>query len=114
MSCLAVPPDRARRTSAALPASQPALDARLLQAWCHRARVGEAFEYHRGLLAVERNRLGPPMAKARRQALDRLANAAWALAEQGRVHLLQRRIEPGKFSYLAVARPTPSTPETAR
>jgi hypothetical protein len=84
----------------------------LLQAWLHRARVGEAFEYHRGLLAVERNRVGSPMTKAKRQALDRLANAAWALAEQGLVHLVQRRIELGAFSYLAIARqvPGPATP----
>lgn len=114
MSCLAAPPDRARRASAALPASRPAVDARLLQAWLHQARAGDAFEYHRGLLAVERNPQGPPMAKAKRQALDRLAHAARALADQGLVHLVQRRLEPSMFSYLAVARSTPAIPEAGR
>jgi hypothetical protein len=80
---------------------EPPFDSRVLGAWLRQARGGDVFEYHRGLLTVDRGQLP---SEAARNALDRLADLAWHLAAEGRVHLLQRRLAPGAFSYLAVAR----------
>lgn len=45
-------------------------------------------------------------ANAQRE-LNRVARRAWWAAEQGLVHLVQRRNGPDDFSYLAIARPRP-------
>jgi len=92
---------------------EPTIDSRVLGAWLQQARVGDVFEYHRGLLTADR---GPLASEATRDALDQLADRAYRLAAEGRVHLLQRRLAPGAFSYLAVAR-SPATlqhPEARR
>jgi hypothetical protein len=75
-----------------------------LEAWLRHARPGDAFEYYRGLLGPARCSLGPIKAERQRRALERLAETAWDLAESGRVHLVQRKLGPGSFSYLAIAR----------
>jgi hypothetical protein len=86
---------------------EPAIDSHVLGAWLRQARAGDAFEYHRGLLTVDR---GPLASEPARTAVDRLANLALRLAAEGRVHLVQRRLAPCSFSYLAVAR-SPATPQ---
>ena len=78
-----------------------------LCAWVSLAEPGEAIEYHRGFLCIDRcgaDRFGAPIDAA---SLTRLANRALALAEAGFVHLIQQRIEAETFSYLAIARPRP-------
>lgn len=80
----------------------------MLHAWLRQARAGDVLEYHRGLLIVDRTELGTLASDAARDALGQLADLALHLAEQGRVHLVQRRLAPGDFSYLAVAR-SPAT-----
>ena len=95
---------------------EPAIDSRVLGDWLRQARVGDVFEYHRGLLNADRTGFGQVADEAAREVLDRLANMALRLAAEGRVHLLQRRLAPGAFSYLAVAR-SPATlqhPEARR
>ena len=87
-----------------------AVDSRVLGAWLQQARAGDVFEYHRGLLTADRTAFGQVADDAAQKALDRLADHAWHLAAEGRVHLVQRRLAPGAFSYLAVARP-PATPQ---
>ena len=89
---------------------EPTIDSRVLDAWLQQARAGDVFEYHRGLLTADRTAFGQVADEAAQKALDRLADHAWHLAADGRVHLLQRRLAPGSFSYLAVARP-PATPQ---
>lgn len=121
MSCLSAPSGCAERARPFVsengpPKSAPVgpvTDARLLKAWLRQARAGDAFEYHRGLLTVDR---GPLASETTRKAVDRLADLALRLAAEGRVHLVQRRLAPGAFSYLAVARPpaTHQTPEARR
>lgn len=86
---------------------EPMIDNRVLAAWLHQARAGDVFEYHRGLLIADR---GPLASEPARTSVDRLADRAYRLAAEGRVHLVQRRLAPGAFSYLAVAR-TPTTPQ---
>jgi hypothetical protein len=65
-----------------------------VQSWRHQATVGEALVYHTGYLASDR---------LRSAEVDRVASDAWSLAERGRVCLTQRKIEDGRYDYLAVA-----------
>ena len=65
-----------------------------LCAWLGQAVPGDILEYHRGFLALD----GTPQAsrlddKARRELVRVGQRAFWA-AEQGLVHLVQRRIGP--------------------
>jgi len=76
-----------------------------LCAWVSQAEPGEAIEYHRGFLCIDRSgidRIGTVIDIA---TLNLIASRALALAEAGFVHLIQQRIEVETFSYLAIARP---------
>lgn len=75
------------------------------KAWLERAWDGELFVYHCGFLALGTNQLGEAFAPAERQRLAGVAHCAWLAAQQGDVHLLQRREGDACFTYLAVARP---------
>lgn len=78
-----------------------------LCAWLGAAAPGERLAYHRGFLARETSPLTQLLPDAERLALLRLANRAWALAEAGLAHLVQRRHGEEDYSYLIVARPRP-------
>lgn len=78
-----------------------------LCAWIAQAEPGDAIEYHRGALALDRLRGMSRLAPAECERLDRLADRAFAAAEHGLVHLVQRRLGADHFSYLAIARPKP-------
>ena len=75
-----------------------------LLAWLNQAKPGDAIEYHRGLLALDRSRELSALSEDDRQALRRLANLAMRLADRGLIDLVQRRIRPDCFSYIAIAR----------
>ena len=78
-----------------------------LCAWVSLAEPGEAIEYHRGFLCIDRSgvdRFGVPVETT---TLNQIAERAYALAEAGFVHLIQRRVEAETFRYLAIARPQP-------
>ncbi len=71
--------------------------------WAASAARGEAHEYFRGELAKTRKDLNMrgvanPIARAN---CDN-ANEAWRLYERGVVTLIQQRIGPRAFSYIAV------------
>jgi len=72
------------------------------QAWYRSAEIGEALEYHRGFLPMDRA-LGSRLGEADRNELDRLADAVIDMATVGHVHLVQRRHGPGDYGYLVVA-----------
>jgi hypothetical protein len=76
--------------------------------WLSQAEPGETLEYHRGFLGIDRTPLGQPMSLKDRLDLIAMAGRAMRLAEQGLVHLVQRRIGDDAFSYLAVARSRPA------
>lgn len=76
-----------------------------LLAWLGQAGSGEILEYHRGFLALDRSFLGNALNERGRIALGEVARCAMRLADQGLVHLLQRRICRDRYSYLAIARP---------
>jgi hypothetical protein len=69
--------------------------------WLARAGSCSWFEYHRGLLIWDRSPASE-LAEADRRELAKIANALFQAAEQGLVHLVQRRHGPFDFSYLAI------------
>ena len=69
--------------------------------WLARAEPGAVLEYHRGLLIFDRSPASE-LAEDERRVVARLADAAFQAAEEGRVHLVQRRNGDFDFSYLAV------------
>ena len=79
-------------------------------AWVAQAEPGAAVIYHRGFLAVDAASLISKLTPDQRRALQDLAAAAWRAAEQGLVHLVQERLAPDRFAYLAIARSRSTTP----
>jgi hypothetical protein len=78
----------------------------LFCAWLTSAAGGERYEYHRGFLAKDiedgpRRRLGD----TERKLLERLAERVRWAADKGCVHLVQERLGPDCYSYIAIARP---------
>ena len=69
--------------------------------WLARAEPCSWFEYHRGLLIWDRSPASG-LAEGDRRALAKIANAVFQAAEQGQVHLVQRRNGAFDFSYLAI------------
>lgn len=82
-------------------------------AWIAQAEPGDALEYHRGALALDRFPTMSTLSATECERIDRLAGRAFAAAEQALVHLVQRRLEPDHFSYLAIARPKPARADVA-
>jgi hypothetical protein len=92
------------------PESRAASDAPIALAsfnrWLLRALPGQQLEYHRGHLIWDRSPASC-LAEGERRALARIADAALRAADDGLVHLAQRRNGELDFSYLAIkaARP---------
>jgi hypothetical protein len=84
-----------------------------LYAWLAQAVPGDRLAYHRGFLAVDTDKLVSDLSAERRDALCSLGCAAFRAAEQGLVHLVQERIGPDQFAYVAIVRPKPTTPRSA-
>ena len=80
-----------------------------LCAWVGQASAGDRLVYFQGYLAIDTgpdSTFGTP---AERKALRLVANRAWQLAQDGAVHLLQRRDGPGEYAYIVVVRRRPRT-----
>lgn len=75
-----------------------------LLAWLNQAAPGEALEYHRGFLALDRSVRSAALSEDNRIALCRMASLAMRLSDRGLVDLVQRRIARDYFGYLAIAR----------
>ena len=88
-------------------AGGPALDEVGLSAWIAQAAPGETLVYHRGFLAVDATSVISKLPAEQQRTLRLVASAARRAAEQGLVHLVQARIGPDQFAYIAVARPKP-------
>ena len=80
--------------------------------WLSSAVSGDGLTYHSGFLARDVNNTVSALRDADRMELTHLARSARWAAEEGLVHLLQRRQGPEQFAYLAIARPR-STPRAA-
>jgi hypothetical protein len=75
--------------------------------WLASAETGTVLQYHDGFLALDTMVVGSRFSAAIRQELiDVAGHARWA-SDEGMVHLLQRRLGPGRFVYLAVMRKKP-------
>ncbi len=84
-----------------------------LCAWIAQAEPGETLIYHRGFLAVDATAVLSKLPADRQRALRQVAAAALRAAEQNLVHLVQARIGPDLFAYIAIARPKPRSSGTA-
>src|SRR3954454_18442883 len=73
--------------------------------WIGQAGPQDVIEYHRGFLIVDTDRRLSALSSADRHKLSRVASRAWQCAQDGLVHLVQRRLGESQFSYLAIARP---------
>ena len=76
-------------------------------AWVAQAVPGDRLEYHRGFLVLDTFALFTKLDDRGRTELAKLAVRAFWAAEQGLVHLVQERVGPDQFAYIAVARPKP-------
>ena len=94
-------------------AAGPGLDEVGLSAWIAQAEPGEALVYHRGFLAVDAMAVISRLPADRQRTLQQVAAAARRAADQDLVHLVQSRLGPDAFAYIAVARPKPGPPGAA-
>lgn len=92
-----------------LHAAAPRLSVDAFNAWVADAPRGDRLEYHSGFLAIDREEGRSNLSPAARKRCNELANVAAKAAAESKVALVQRRIGPGAFSYIAErARPTKS------
>jgi hypothetical protein len=71
-------------------------------AWVGDALPGDRIQYHRGHLLIDRSRKYGPFSEKDRRELSAVANRALALAEEGRLCLVQQRLGEHDYRYLAV------------
>ena len=86
---------------------RPPLTEAALCVWVGQASTGDQLAYHQGYLAIDtgtESLFGTP---ADRKELRRVADRAWQLAQEGTVHLVQRRTGELDYTYLVVVRPRP-------
>jgi hypothetical protein len=72
-----------------------------VERWFANAESGSTLAYHHGFLALDRGP-GSRLGEDAGEELHRVARAMMAMAEEGYVHLVQRRHGPCHYSYLAV------------
>jgi hypothetical protein len=82
-------------------------------AWLAQAEPGDRLEYHRGYLAVDADKLTSKLDLNARAELVLLRDRAFGCEVQGLVHLVQERIGPDLFAYVAIARPHKGTATAA-
>ena len=76
-------------------------------AWLAQAEPGERLTYHVGHLAIDRLAVLAPVGDAGGKRLGALADCALRAAEAGLCHLVQHRLGPDRFVYVAIARKGP-------
>lgn len=91
--------------------ARPAINETAFCAWVAQAAPGDRLQYHYGSLAMDACSHGQTANSDAGRELARVARRARWAAEQGLVHLVQRRNGPDYFSYVAIARPR--TPEAS-
>ena len=70
--------------------------------WVADARPGDSITYYTGHLSRDRLSHNEGYSEALRRKIGDLGNAAWMLGAENWVHLLQRRVAPGCWDYIAV------------
>ena len=74
-------------------------------AWVAQAMPGDRLEYHRGFLVLDTFPGLSKLGDNERNELRLLVTRAFWTEAQGLVRLVQERLGPDLFSYLAIARP---------
>ena len=72
-----------------------------------RAVPGDRLEYHRGFLGIDTTAVISTLPEPERRRLGALASAAYRAFDAAMVHLVQVRVGPDRFAYLAIARTKP-------
>ena len=75
--------------------------------WVGQALPGDQVEYHRGFLGIDTSSDTSGLPEQDRRRLLGLARAARSAFDAGLVHLVQERLGPDRFAYLAVVRQKP-------
>jgi hypothetical protein len=73
--------------------------------WLAVAEPGSIIQYHVGFLSLDVAETNNNLSSAAHRKLMAVANLAWCAGEARIVHLVQRRLGPDRFEYLAVMRP---------
>jgi hypothetical protein len=76
-------------------------------AWFLAASPGDRIAYWRGHLAIELSVTASPLGDSERRRVRGLKVLTLSMAETGLVHLVQQRLGPDDYLYLAIARPRP-------
>jgi len=76
-------------------------------AWIGQAVPGDQLEYHCGFLGIDTTAVISTLPEPERRRLGALASAAHRAFEAALVHLVQVRVGPDRFAYLAIARTKP-------
>ena len=82
-------------------------------AWLSQAEPGDRLDYHRGYLAVDADKVTSDLDPNARAELACLRDRVFWSETAGLVHLVQQRLGPDHFVYLAIARPNTSRTERA-
>ena len=90
-------------------ALQPPISVSAFREWLAQAEPCMSLEYHRGFLSRDRSPVSD-LDEGQRRIVAAIADAAMRAAEDGRVHLVQRRNGPFDFSYLAIKASATSRP----
>ena len=99
------PPSRRVAIRVTLAATRSLLTELEFCAWLGQAQPGEVVHYHIGFLALDTVEHVSRLDEWARRELVRLGRRAFWAAERSFVHLVQRRIGPNAFAYIAIARP---------
>jgi hypothetical protein len=76
-------------------------------AWFLAASPGDRIAYWRGHLAIDLAPTASPLGHSERRRLRGLKVLTLSMAETGLLHLVQQRLGPDDYLYLAIARPRP-------
>lgn len=79
--------------------------AETFSAWLGQAAAGDRLEYHQGFLAIDIDpTAGAELPPDQQRILREVARCGQEAFKRGLVHLVQHRVGPLRFAYLAVAR----------
>lgn len=72
------------------------------------AEPGSVLQYHDGFLVLDVAKGSTRLSASDRKQLVAVARLAWSASEHRIVHLVQRRLGPSRFAYLAIVRARPT------
>lgn len=82
--------------------------------WLACAEPGTILQYHNGFLALDVVVAGSRFSASDRQEIVDIAGYARWASDEHMVHLVQRRLGPNRFAYLAVMRPQKGASRSGR